>query len=95
MWGGRSEYEGQARHDQMQRCRDEEREAWRALQAISEQLAERTGHPGAREGLRADYERAFRAWHRARYALDLILASPPGASPAPCLLPHDQLSEID
>ena len=97
MWGGRSEYEGQARHDQMQRCRDEERAAWRALQAIGEQLAERAGHPDAGEGLRADYERAFRVWHQARYALDLILASRQGASPAPTPLPspRDQPREID
>ena len=97
MWGGRLEYEGQARHDHLQWCRDEEREAWRALQAIGEQLAERAEHPDAREGLRADYERAFRAWHQARYALDLILAAPSGASPAPAPWPPpgDQPREID
>ncbi len=82
-----SEQSGQHRrewHDHVQRCRDEEREAWWALQAIGEQLAERAGHPDAREALRTDYERAYRAWHRARYALDLILVPPPGSSPAPC-----------
>ncbi len=88
---------GREWHDHVQRCRDEEREAWRALQAISEQLAERAGHPDAREGLRTDYERAFRAWHRARYALDLILVPPPGSSPAPAPCPplRDQPREID
>ena len=97
MWGERSENEDQARHDHMQRCRDEEREAWRALQAISEQLAERAGHPDAGERLRADYERAYRTWHQARYALDLILVPPPGSSPAPAPCPprRDQPREID
>lgn len=84
-----SEGPGQRVHewdDHVQRYRDEEREAWRALQAIGEQLAERAGHPDAREGLRADYERAYRAWHQARYALDLILVPTPGSAPTspPC-----------
>ncbi len=93
----RSGQQGREWHDHVQRCRDEEREAWRALQAISEQLAERARHPDAREGLRTDYERAFRAWHRARYALDLILVPPPGSSPAPAPCPPlcDQPREID
>ncbi len=94
---GRSGHEGRGRAARVQRCRDEEREAWRALQAIGERLAEGAGHPDAGEGLRADYERAFRVWHQARYALDLILASRQGASPAPAPLPPpgDQPREID
>ncbi len=86
---------GREWHDHVQRCRDEEREAWWALQAIGEQLAERAGQPDASERLRADYERAYRAWHRARYALDLILVPPPGSSPAPCPPLREQPREID
>ena len=93
----RSEQPGQEWLDHVQRCRDEERDAWQALQAIGEQLAERAGPPGAREALRADYERAYRAWHQARYALDLILVPLPGSSPAspPCPPLRDQPREID
>ncbi len=90
-------HQGHEWHDHVQRCRDEEREAWRALQAISEQLAERAGHPDAREGLRADYERAYRTWHQARYALDLVLVPLPRSSlaPEPCSPLRDQPREID
>ena len=87
--------QGREWHDHVQRYRDEEREAWRALQAIGEHLAERAGHPDAREGLRADYERAYHAWHQARYALDLILVPPLGSSPAPCPALSDQPREVD
>ena len=91
----RSEHQGRQRLDHVRRCRDEEREAWQALQAIGERLAERVGHPEAREALRADYERAYRAWHQARYALDLALVPRPGPSPTPCPLLRDQPCEID
>ena len=93
----RSGHQRQEWHDHVQRYRDEEREAWQALQVIGEQLAERAGHPGAREALRADYDRAYRAWHRARYALDLILVPPPGSSPATPSCPplRDQRRETD
>ena len=77
---------GQDRHEHVQRYRDEERQAWQSLQAVGEQLAAWAGSPAVREGLRADYERAYRAWHRARYALDLALVPPPESSPAPA--PH-------
>ena len=54
--------QGQEWQDHAQRCRDEERGAWGAMQAIGEQLAGRAGHPAAREALRADYERSHRTW---------------------------------
>ena len=93
----RSGQQGREWHDHVQRCRDEEREAWWALQAIGEQLAERAGHPDARAGLRADYDRAYRAWHEARYAQDLILVPPSGSllAPAPCPPLLEQTREID
>ena len=94
MWPERSADQGQEPLDPVQRFRDDEREAWQALQAIGEQLAGQAGNPEALEALRADYERAYRAWHQARYALDLALV-PPGTlgRPAPCPSLRDQPRE--
>ncbi len=85
---------GQDRHEHVQRYRDEERQAWQSLQVVGEQLAAWAGSPAVREGLRADYERAYRAWHRARYTLDLALVPPPGSSPAPHPPLRDDSAEI-